>query len=75
MHYITGALVAIVLLAIAAFSIQNLEAVEVSFLVWSISLSKVILILGMYILGMLTGWGMVGLVKKYFAKKSEPAKA
>jgi uncharacterized integral membrane protein len=51
-----------------SFSIQNFGAVEVSFLVWSVSLSKVILILGMYLLGMLTGWGVVELVKRYFAE-------
>ena len=68
MKYITGAFVTVVLLAIAIFSIQNLEAVEVSFLAWSINLSKVILILIVYVLGMLTGWGMVELVKKHFTK-------
>jgi uncharacterized integral membrane protein len=61
-------LVTVVLLAIVAFSIQNLGVVEVSFLVWSVSISKLILILGMYLLGMLTGWGVVELVKRYFAE-------
>ncbi len=68
MHYVTGALVTVVLLAIVAFSIQNLGVVEVSFLAWSVSISKLILILGMYLLGMLTGWGVVELVKRYFAE-------
>jgi uncharacterized integral membrane protein len=46
------------------FAIQNLGAVEVTFIVWTASISKIVLILGTYFLGMLTGWGLIELVKR-----------
>ena len=64
MRYVTSAVVVILLAVIVTFSVQNLEAVDVSFLVWSVSMSKVFVILGSYLLGMLTGWGLVELLKR-----------
>jgi uncharacterized integral membrane protein len=57
----------IALLAIAIFSIQNLEGVEISFLLWSMTISKCVVILGSYLLGMVSGWGLVELFKKFLA--------
>jgi lipopolysaccharide assembly protein A len=64
MRYVTGTLAMVLLLAVLVFAIQNRETVGVSFLVWSLSIPKVFLILGTYILGMLSGWGAVELVKR-----------
>lgn len=64
MHYLTTALVAIALVAIVIFAAQNLQVVEVDFLFWSLKLSKFLIILGAYVMGMFTGWGMVELVKR-----------
>ena len=66
MHYVTGAVVVVLLIVIGIFSVQNLEAVEVSFLFWSLNISKVFLILGTYVLGMLTGGALVAAVKWFF---------
>ena len=68
MKYVTGTLAVIALISIAIFSIQNLGAVEVSFLVWSVSISKCIVIIGAYVLGMVSGWGLVELIKQTLAK-------
>ena len=57
MRYVTGALAVVLLIAVLIFAIQNRETVGVSFLVWSLSIPKVFLILGTYVLGMLSGWG------------------
>jgi uncharacterized integral membrane protein len=65
MKYITGALAAVALLAIIIFSLQNLEAIDVSFLFWSTSISKVVVIIGTYALGMVSGWGVVELFKRF----------
>lgn len=65
MHYFTGALAVIALIGIGVFSVQNLEIVEVDFLFWSVRISKVLVILGSYVLGMITGWGVIGLARKY----------
>ena len=63
MRYVIGVIVGVLLLAILIFSIQNLAAVDVSFLVWSINIPKVVVILGSYVLGMITGWGLVEVIK------------
>jgi uncharacterized integral membrane protein len=68
MHYVTGTFAAIALISIAVFSFQNLGAVEVSFLVWSVNISKCIVIIGAYVLGMVSGWGLIELIKKTLAK-------
>jgi uncharacterized integral membrane protein len=68
MHYFTMALAAIALVAIAIFSVQNLEAVDISFLAWSMTISKCLVIIGAYLLGMISGWGLVGLFKRSLQK-------
>lgn len=66
MRYVIGVVVGLLLLAILVFAIQNLAAVEVSFLVWSVSIPKFVVIVGSYVLGMITGWGLVEVVKVAF---------
>ena len=66
MHYVSLALGGFLLLVIAVFSLQNLAAVDVSFLVWSFAIPKSLLIVGSYLLGMVSGWGLVELVKMMF---------
>jgi len=66
-QYVTTALAIIAIVIIGIFAIQNLGPVEVTFLLWSASLSKIIVILGTYVLGMLTGGGLLYLIKGYFS--------
>ena len=66
MRYVTGTLAILLLLVVVVFSFQNRESVSLAFLVWSLSVPKVFLILGTYVLGMLSGWGLVALVKRLF---------
>ena len=67
MRYLTTAMAAVALVAMAIFSIQNLEGVEVSFLLWSMTISKCVVIIGSYLLGMVSGWGLVELWKRSLA--------
>jgi putative membrane protein len=66
MRYATGAIAIVLLLAVLVFAIQNRETVGVSFLAWSMSIPKVFLILGTYMLGMFSGWGLLALLKRAF---------
>ena len=68
MHYVTTALLIILSLVVLTFAIQNREPVDVAFLMWSISLSKIFLVLGTYALGMLSGWGVVEIAKRLLEK-------
>ena len=64
MKYVTAAVAIILLIIVLVFSIQNWATVEVNFFWWSMSTPKVFLILGTYVLGMVTGWGLVELAKR-----------
>ncbi|MBX7103780.1 MAG: LapA family protein [Gemmataceae bacterium] len=64
MNYATGILAVVLLAVVGVFSFQNREAVDVTFLLWSMSVPKVLLILSTYLLGMLSGWGLIALVKQ-----------
>jgi lipopolysaccharide assembly protein A len=66
MRYVSGTLAILLLLVVVVFSLQNREPVSLAFLVWSLSIPKVFLILGTYVLGMLSGWGLVALLKRLF---------
>ncbi|QEH35488.1 hypothetical protein OJF2_40400 [Aquisphaera giovannonii] len=63
MKYLVGALTLALLLLVIVFSIQNHDTVSVSLLFWSMDTPKVFLILGTYVLGMLSGWGVLQLAK------------
>ena len=64
MKYVTGTIAVLLFITILIFSIQNLEIVYVRLLTWSIQVRKVFLILGTYLLGMLSGWGAVEILKR-----------
>ncbi len=66
MRYVTIALTVLLLLAVVTFSLQNWAGVEVSFLSWSVTIPKVFLILGTYVLGMFSGWGLVEVLKRLY---------
>lgn len=68
MRYVTSALAILALVAIVIFALQNLEAVKVTFLFWSVNISIVLVIIGTYLLGMVSGWGLVELIKRLFEK-------
>jgi uncharacterized integral membrane protein len=66
LKYVATGLAIFAFLIIGIFSLQNLGPVEVSFLFWSASVSKIVVIVGTYLLGMLTGGGLLHLIKGYF---------
>lgn len=74
MRYVTSFLAISALVAIAIFSVQNLETVEVSLLTWSIRVSLFLVIIAAYFLGMLTGWGLVDVFKRFVQDRRTPIK-
>lgn len=68
MRYVATGLLIVLLLVVLTFAIQNRESIDVAFLMWSISLRKIFLILGTYVLGMLSGWGVVEIAKRVIEK-------
>jgi len=68
MRYVTTALLIVFSLVVLIFAIQNREPVDVAFLMWSMSLRKIFLVLGTYVLGMFSGWGVVEIAKRLLQK-------
>ena len=66
MTYVKGTLAILFLVAVLVLAIQNRAGVDVSFLFWSFRSPKILLILGTYLLGMFSGWGLVELIKRAF---------
>jgi putative membrane protein len=52
------ALILILLSLVTIFIVQNVAAVEVSFLFWTILLSRAVLIFLTFVIGFLSGWVM-----------------
>lgn len=69
MRYVRITIAVLLLVAMIAFAAQNLESVQVSFLKWSVNAPQVFIILGTYVLGMVTGWGLVELLKRTLREK------
>ncbi len=60
--------------AVAVFALQNRDPITVSFLAGSVQIPKVAVIIGSYILGMITGWGLFGLLKHAIKRSSSGPK-
>ncbi len=65
MNRVTTVLAIIAVLALLVFALQNLEAVEIQFLVWKSQISKCILMIASFLLGGIAGIGMLEL-RKFF---------
>ena len=69
-RYVKISVAVLLLVAMIVFAVQNIESVKVSFIVWSVNAPQVFVILGTYVLGMLTGWGLVEVLKRTLREKS-----
>ncbi len=70
MKYVKITLGVVLAIAMIVFAVQNIATVDVSFLTWSMTVPKVVLILGTYLLGMVSGWGLVEILKRTLKEKS-----
>ena len=66
MRYVRMVIAIVLVVLIGVFAVQNLQSVKVSFIKWSVNAPQVFVILGTYVLGMVTGWGLVELLKRSF---------
>ena len=65
----------IILAAVALFAVQNNETVTLHYLDRSISSSLPFLIAVVYLLGMLSGWTVVGFLKRSIQRVTERRRA
>jgi uncharacterized integral membrane protein len=66
MSYVKGILAVVLLLLVLIVALQNRADVDVAFLLWTFRSPKILLILGTYLLGMFSGWGLLELIKRAF---------
>jgi uncharacterized integral membrane protein len=64
-------LLLLVFTALAIFAFQNHELVTLHFLRWSLAMPLSLLILGVYFLGMVSGWSVIGFVRKSMQRVAE----
>jgi uncharacterized integral membrane protein len=66
MRYVYLVVILLLTLAVLAFTFQNLASVTVAFLNTSVTLPLALLVLTVYVLGMLTGGAVWGLVRSSY---------
>ena len=71
MRFLQGVLLLVFLGGVFLFALQNNRAVSVRFLGWESTPPVSLLILGVYVLGMLTGGTVVSLLRRSIRKVSE----
>jgi uncharacterized integral membrane protein len=71
MRAICFILLLLLLAAIGVFAYQNRDAVTIHYLRESISIPLALLIGGVYVAGMLTGWTVVGVLRRSIERVAE----
>jgi uncharacterized integral membrane protein len=65
----------IVAAAVAVFAIQNQDTVTIQFLDWSVSHSLAIIVGVVYLAGMISGWTVLGIIRRSLRHATrEPAR-
>lgn len=72
MRYVYIALIVVFTAVVLLFKVQNLQAVTVSLLNASVTLPVSVLLLGVYVLGMVTGGSLVALLKSWVVGAKTP---
>ena len=71
MRIVYAAFLLVFVAVIAIFCVQNLTTASVSFLGWSLSMPLPLLVLVVYLLGMVTGWGFLSIIRRSIARATE----
>jgi uncharacterized integral membrane protein len=57
--------------AVVAFAVQNQQEATLKFFNWNITLSVAIVTGGAFVLGMLSGWSVVGMLRRSLRRVTE----
>jgi uncharacterized integral membrane protein len=71
MKWLQGILLLFFLSAVGLFAVQNTQTLTVLFLKWGVTSSVAFVILGSYVLGMLSGWTVVAFVSRSIKRVRE----
>jgi uncharacterized integral membrane protein len=64
MRFIWFLILVIFVTAVVVFAYQNNDAVQLRFFDWGLTVSLALLIGAVYVLGMLSGWSVVGMMRR-----------
>lgn len=68
MRILSGIVLVLLLIVLIIFCIQNFQPIEVAFLGSKLKVPTPVLVIGTYILGTISGWGLWGLVRRSVAE-------
>jgi lipopolysaccharide assembly protein A len=63
LRFLLGLILLIFLAAVGVFAVQNTQSITVRFWNWGITAPVAILAIGVYFLGMLSGWNVVAFLR------------
>ena len=72
MRYVLGLMLLVFLGAVAVFAMQNGETITVRFGNWQQTTTVAFLVVGVYFLGMVSGWSVVGFLRSSFHGVTAP---
>jgi uncharacterized membrane protein YciS (DUF1049 family) len=74
MRFICFLILLLILVAVTVFAVQNNEAVTLNYLGSSLSTSLTVLIAAVYLLGMVSGWTVIGFLRRSLRRVTAPRK-
>jgi uncharacterized integral membrane protein len=75
MRFLFGLILLVFLGAVGLFAVQNTQGVTVRFANWGVTAPVAVLALAAYVLGMLSGWTVVGFIRTSIRRvRTEPGR-
>ncbi|GAC1466720.1 MAG: hypothetical protein NVSMB9_07570 [Isosphaeraceae bacterium] len=71
MRFLLGLILLIFLGAVGIFAVQNTQTVTVQFLKWGVTAPLPLLTIGVYLLGMLSGWNVISFLRHSISRVTE----
>ncbi len=71
MRFLQAMILIVFLAAVAAFALQNNDVISVRFLAWRFSAPLALVIVGVYLLGMVSGGAVFGFIRRSIRRVSE----
>lgn len=75
MRFISGLFLLVLLVGLGYLAYENNRETSLNAWNWRLDVSLPVLVLAVYALGMLSGWWLVGLVKRSWQRVTEPDRA
>ena len=75
MRFISGLFLLALVLGLGYLAYENNRVTEVNAWTWRMDVPLPLLVLAVYVLGMVSGWWLVGLMKRSWQRVTEPDRA